>query len=153
VPKDPKRNIQSYQIEGGDLNEFEFQKSQSEMAEDPELPFTEETDKPNPTQAKERIAEVTAKAQRKVEKRKKRGLVKVGGRKSIASGKKSAKKIARKSAKKETTRAGIKKRTSAVGKRSAQKVVRKSAKKGATRAGKKKRASVRSRRQRALPNR
>jgi hypothetical protein len=153
VPKDPKRNIQSYQIEGGDLNEFEFQKRQSEMAEDSELPFTEETDKPNPTQAMERIAEVTARAHRKVEKRKKRGLVKVGGQKSIAVGKRSAKKAARKSAKKEPTRAGTKKRTSAAGKRSAQKVVRKSAKKGSTPAGKRKRASVKSRRQRAAPNR
>jgi len=153
VPKDPKRNIQSYQIEGGDLNEFEFQKNQSEMAEDSELPFTEETDKPNPTQAMERIAEVTAQAHRIVMKRKKRGLVKVEGRKSIAAGKRSAKKAARKSAKKEATRAGIRKRASAAGKRSAKKVVRKSAKKGTTSAGKKKRASVKSRGQRAASNR
>jgi len=151
VPKDPKRNIQSYQIEGGDLNEFEFQKSQSEMAEDSELPFTEETDKPNATQAMERIAEVTAKAHRKVEKRKKRGLMKLGGRKSIAPGKRSGKKVGSKSAKKEMTRAGTKKRASAAGKRSARKVVRKSAKKGTI--GKKKLASVKSRRQRAAPNR
>jgi hypothetical protein len=112
VPKDPKRNIQSYQIDRGDLNEFEFQKSQSEMAEDSELPFTEETDKPNPTQAMERIAEVTAQGHGIVMKRKKRGLVKVGGRKSIAAGKRSAKKAARKSAKKRATSAGTKKRAS-----------------------------------------
>jgi hypothetical protein len=112
VPKDPKRNIQSYQIEGGDLNEFEFQKSQSEIAKDSQLPFTEETDKPNPTQAMERIAEVTAQAHRIVMKRKKRGLVKVGGRKNIAAGKRSAKKAARKSAKKRPTSAGTKKRAS-----------------------------------------
>jgi hypothetical protein len=148
VPKDPKRNIQSYQIQGGNLNEFEFQKNQSEMAENSELPFLDETDNPNIPQAMERIAEVTAEAHRKVEKRKKRGLVKVGGRKRIASVKRSAKKVARKSAKKETRRAGTKKRASAAGKRSAQKVVRKSAKKGTTSAGKKKRASVKSKRQR-----
>ncbi len=71
--KEPKRNIQSYQ-QGGHLNEFEFQKSQSEMAEESELPFTDETDKPNLTQAK-RVAEVTAEAHRKVEKRKKRGPI------------------------------------------------------------------------------
>ncbi len=41
MPKDPKRNIQSYQLQGGHLNEFEFQKSQSAMAEESELPFTE----------------------------------------------------------------------------------------------------------------
>ncbi|HEY2975781.1 MAG TPA: hypothetical protein VGJ48_24925 [Pyrinomonadaceae bacterium] len=135
MPKDPKRNIQSYQLQGGNLNEFEFQKSQSEMAEESELPFPVETDNPNVSQAK-RVAEVTAEAHKKVEKRKKRGLVKVGGRKSIASRKRSAMKIARKSTKKETTQAGTKKRASAAGKRSAQKVARKSAKKGATPAGK-----------------
>jgi hypothetical protein len=140
VPKDPKRNIQSYQIEGGHLNEFEFQQSQSEMAEDSELPFSEKTDKPNPTEAMERIAQVTAEAHRKVEKRKRRGLVQVGGRKSNATSKRSAKKVARKSAKKKTTRASTKKRASAGGKGSAQKVARKSAKKRTTPAGPKKRA-------------
>lgn len=106
--KEPKRNIQSYQ-QVGHLNEFEFQKSLSEMAEESELPFTDETDKPNLTQAK-RVAEVTAEAHRKVEKRKKRGVVRAGGRRSIAAGKRSAKKVARKSAKKTTTRAGTKRR-------------------------------------------
>lgn len=108
--KEPKRNIESYQ-QGGHLNEFEFQKSQNEMAEESELPFTDETDKPNLTQAK-RVAEVTAEAHRKVEKRKKRGVVKAGGRQSIAAGKRAAKKLAGKSAKKTTTRAGTKKRAS-----------------------------------------
>src|SRR5687767_2511165 len=103
MPKDPKRNIQSYQIEGGHLNEFEFQKSQSEMAEDAESPFSEKSDRLNPTEAMERIAQVTADAHRKVEKRKRRGPVQAGGRKSNASGKRPAKKVARKPAKKKTT--------------------------------------------------
>jgi hypothetical protein len=47
MPKDPKRNIQNYQLQGGNLNEFEFQKSQSEMAEESELPFAVETDNLN----------------------------------------------------------------------------------------------------------
>ena len=76
--------------------QFEFQKSQSEMAEKSELPFTDETDKPNLTQAK-RVAEVIAEAHRKVEKRKKRGVVRAGGRQSSAAGKRPAKKVARKS--------------------------------------------------------
>jgi hypothetical protein len=88
--------------------QFEFQKSQSEMAEESE-PFTDETDKPNLTQAK-RVAEVIAEAHRKVEKRKKRGVARAGGRQSIAAGKRSAKKVARKSAKKTMTRAGTKRR-------------------------------------------
>jgi hypothetical protein len=112
VPKDPKRNIQSCQIEGGDLNEFEFQKSQSEMAEDSELPFTDESGKRNLTPAMERIAEMTAQAHRKVVKRKRRGLGRSVARQSIAAGKKSARKVARKSANKTTRGAGAKKRAS-----------------------------------------
>ncbi len=117
MPKDPKRNIQNYQLRGGHLNEFEFQKSQSKMAEDSELPFNDETGKPGLPQTMERIAEVTAKAHRKVEKRKKREAVKVTGRKSIVTGKASAKKAARKAAKKTTIRTGTKKQASAKSKR------------------------------------
>jgi hypothetical protein len=78
MPKDPKRNIQNYQLQGANLNEFEFQESQSEMAEESELPFAVETDNPNVSQAK-RVAEVTSEAHRKVEKRKKRGDAKAEG--------------------------------------------------------------------------
>jgi hypothetical protein len=109
MPRDPKRNLQRYQLQGGHLNEFEFQKSQSEMAEESELPFTDETGKPTPTPAK-RIAEVTARAHQKVEKRKKLGLAKAGGRRTNAARKKPAKKVARKSATKTTKRAPAKKR-------------------------------------------
>jgi hypothetical protein len=110
MPKDPKRNLQRYQLQGGHLNEFEFQKSQSEMAQESELPFNSETEKPNPAQATKRVAEAAAEAHEIVEKRKKRGLVKAGSQKNIAVGKRSAKKVATKSTKKATTRAGTKKR-------------------------------------------
>jgi hypothetical protein len=109
MPKDRKRNIQSYQLEGGHLNEFEYQKNQSEMAEESELPSTDETDKASLPQAK-RLAKIATEAHRKVEKRKQRGLVKAGHPKSIAAGKRPAKKLARKPAKKTTTRAGTKRR-------------------------------------------
>lgn len=33
MPKDPTKNIDRYKIEGGHLNEFEFQKQQEELAE------------------------------------------------------------------------------------------------------------------------
>jgi hypothetical protein len=108
MPKDPKRNIQSYQIEGGHLNEFEFQKSQGEMTEEAELPFADETENPKLTQA-ERVAEVTAEAHRKVVKRKKRRVTEVGGRPRSA-GKRSAKKRTKTSAKKSLAPAGTKKR-------------------------------------------
>ena len=58
MPKDPKKNIESYQVKGGDLNEFEFAKNQSEIVEESQLPFNDETRGPNQTQA-EHVAEVT----------------------------------------------------------------------------------------------
>ena len=108
MPKDPKRNIQSYQLEGGHLNEYKFQKIQSQIVQESELPFNDEPGKPNLAQATKRLAEVTAQAHGILEKRKKRGLVKAGGRKSIAAGKGPVKKVATKSTKKTTTRAGTK---------------------------------------------
>ncbi len=85
--KEPKRNIESYQ-QVGHLNEFEFQKSLSEMAEESELPFTDETDKPNLTQAK-RVAEVTAEAHRKVEKSAKKTTTRAGTKRRANEGEKS----------------------------------------------------------------
>lgn len=111
MPKDPKRNIQSYQIQGGHLNEFEFQKRQGEIAEEAELPFTVDADQPNSTQA-ERVAAVTAEAQRKVEKRKRLGISKPASQKNVAPKKGSRKKVVRKSTKKAPstkTRAAVKK--------------------------------------------
>ncbi|HET6647099.1 MAG TPA: hypothetical protein VFH01_07205 [Pyrinomonadaceae bacterium] len=151
MPKDPKRNIQNYQLRGGHLNEYAFQKSQGEMVQESELPFNDEIAKPNLAEATKRMAEVTAKAHRIVEQRKTRGLVKSGARKSIVSVKKSAKKVATRSAKK-TTRPGTKKRAAA-SKRSAQKVAMKSTKKATTRPGTKKRATVKTRRQNRASNR
>jgi hypothetical protein len=145
MPKDPKRNIQSYQIEGGHLNEFEYQQKQGELAEGSGFAFSEDTNKPNPTEAMERITQVTADAHRKVEKRKRGGLVPVANRKNNASSKRPAKKVARKPAKKKTTRkkatrATTKKRASTGGKTSAQKTAKKSARKGTKTAASKKRS-------------
>lgn len=153
MPKDPKRNIQNYQLRGGHLNEYAFQKSQGEMVQESELPFNEQTDTPNLAEATKRMEEVTAKAHRIVEQRKTRGLVESRGRKSIVSIKKSAKKVATRSAKKTTTRPGTKKRAGAASKRSAKKVAMKSTKKATTRAGTKKRATVKTRRQTRASNR
>jgi hypothetical protein len=78
------------------------------MAEETEFPFT---DKPNLKQAK-RIADVTAAAHEKVEKRTKQRVAKVGSRQSIAASQRSAKKTAKKPARRTETRAGTKKRAS-----------------------------------------
>jgi hypothetical protein len=116
MPKDKKRNIGSYQIQGGNLNEFEFQKSQSEMAEGSDPPVAEPGDA-NVSQAKH-IAEVSAEAHRKVEKRRRHGLTKKAQvRSSSAVGKKSAKKKTRKAATKTLKRSGTKKSASVKGRR------------------------------------
>ncbi len=143
MPKDPKRNIQSYQLQGGHLNEFEFQKSQSAMAEESELPFTDERDNPNLNQAKH-VADVTAEAHEKVEERRRRGLVKTGSARRIAAGKRSAKKATRKSATKKATRKSATKTTTR--KSATRRTARKSATKTTTGAKAKKRASVKMRR-------
>ena len=111
MPKDTKKNIQNYQLRGGHLNEFEFQRSQSEMAQERGLPFHDETEKPNLAQATRAVAEVAAEAHEIVEKRKKRGLVKAGDRKTVTVTKRTAKKVAPKSAKKKAIQAATKKRT------------------------------------------
>jgi hypothetical protein len=114
MPRDPKRNIQSYQLQGGNLNEFEFQKSQSEMAEESDLPPAAETDNPNLSQA-ERVLEVVAEAHKKVAKRRKLGVAKAWGKHSKAAGRKSATKAARNSTKKNAKSAGTKKRATVKG--------------------------------------
>jgi hypothetical protein len=149
VPKDPKRNIQNYQLRGGHLDEYAFQKNQGQMVQESELPFTDETDRLKLTQATKRVAEVIAEAHGIVEKRKQDGLVTTGGRRNIAVGKRSAKKVATKSTKK----AGTKKRASATAKRSAKKVATKSAKKITARAGTRTRPSMKTRRQKRASNR
>ncbi len=141
MPKDPKRNIQSYQLQGGHLNEFEFQKSQSAMAEESELPFTDERHNPGLNQAKH-VADVTAEAHEKVEERRRRGLANTGSAGLIAAGKKSAKKATRKSATKKTTGKSATKRTTR--KSATKRTAHKSATKTTT--GAKKRASVKIRR-------
>ena len=113
MPRDPKRNLQRYQLQGGHLNEFEFQKRQNEIAEDAALRFGDETDRREPTLAKQ-IAEVTNQAHQKVEKRRKRGQAKRKGQQTSVSGKKSTKKVvsesATKTTKKTTKRMPAKKR-------------------------------------------
>lgn len=151
MPKDPKRNIQNYQLRGGHLNAF--QKNQGEMVQESELPFTDETDKPKLAEATNRIAEVLAEAHGIVEKRKNRGLVTAGGRRNIAARKRPAKKIATKSTKKAATQAGTKKRASATAKRSAKKAGTKSAKEITARAGTKTQPSMKTRRQKRASNR
>ena len=102
MPKDPKRNLQRYQTRGGHLNEFEFQKTQRELAEESDLPFFDQTRQLGLNQA-ERVAAPTADAHQKVERRKKTASSRAGGDRSIAPAKSPTKKRTRKSAEKKLT--------------------------------------------------
>ena len=137
MPKDPKRNLQNYQIQGGHLNEFEYEKSQGAMAEESGSgsPFANESAQSNVSEA-DRIAAVTAEAHRKVEKRNKRGISKAAApRRTAAVGrtsKKATKKVARKPAKKAAVRTGAKKSgRAAAAKKSAKKPAKRAARKSA----------------------
>jgi len=102
MPRDPKRNMESYQHQGGSLNQFEFQKSQREMTEEAQPQFSIETGNPNVSQP-ERVAEVMAEAHKIVEQRRKHGATSAQERQSAAAGNGSAnsvKKAPKKSAKK-----------------------------------------------------
>jgi hypothetical protein len=140
MPKDPKRNIQSYQIEGGHLNEFEFQKGQGKMAENSELPSSGKRDNPKAMEGMKRVAQAPVDAHRKGEKRKRRVLAPVGNQKRKASSKGPAKKVGRKSVKKGPTPRSTEKRANTGEKRSGQKSANKSAKKRKALAGATKRA-------------
>ena len=102
MPKDPKRNLQRYQVRGGHLNQFEFQKIQRELAEDSNFPFGDQTGQPGLNQA-ERVAASTPDAPRKVEKRKKPAASIAGSDLSIAPGKGPQNKGTRKSVQKTMT--------------------------------------------------
>ena len=102
MPKDPKRNLQRYQLRGGHLNEFEFQKSQRELAQESDLPFIDQAGQPGLNQA-EHVAAPTADAHQKVVRRKKTASSRAGGDRSIAPAKSPTKKRTRKSAEKKLT--------------------------------------------------
>ena len=111
MPKDKKRNIQSYQLQGGNLNEFEFHESQGEMAEESKPPFLNDTYRPDVTQPK-RVAKKIDEADKKRLAGRKRGAIKSQDRQSAAVGHTSAKKAPRKSTKKTSIPSGRKKRAS-----------------------------------------
>ena len=113
MARDSRRSIHSYGHQGGNLNEFEFQKSQRELAEESKPQFPVDTGNPNVSQP-ERVAEVMAEAHKIVEKRRKHGAA-PQVRQGAAAGKgpaKPAKKAPKKSAKKTAKSAGPKKRAS-----------------------------------------
>ena len=128
MPKDPKKNLQRYQVQGGHLNEFEFQKSQGKLAEESDRPFADQAGQPGLSQM-DHVEAVTADAHQKVERRKRKGTATAGGVLKVAPGKRSAKKGTRKSARKTPAKSGTKKLVKGTSRKKSAKKVAKSAKK------------------------
>jgi hypothetical protein len=103
MPKDPKRNIQRYKVQGGHLNEFDYQKNQTQLAADSELPFPNQPALTNPTRPKD-DGKGTTEANRTAEKQKARGASKSGSKQSKAASKKPARKATTREQRKPATK-------------------------------------------------
>lgn len=51
MPKIPARNVNNYKIDGGQLNEYEFQQNQQKLAEAEEFPFGHKQSRPSVPEA------------------------------------------------------------------------------------------------------
>lgn len=129
MPKDPRKNIQNYKIDGGHLNEYEFQRAQGKLAEESEFPFIstdqklDAADFPNqsrrsrsggkskPSAAKRSSRQVEAKATDKPATKSTKKTVKTASKRQTA---KAATKAAKKSS---ATKSSAKKTTQAARKR------------------------------------
>ena len=72
MAKDQTRNIETFKIGGTRVNEFEFHKHQGEMAEHSAKRARETGAGDKPMTPSERIAELTERAHRKAQRRKKK---------------------------------------------------------------------------------
>lgn len=86
------RNLETFKVGSGQVNEFEYQKNQGQLTEQldqhPDEPAKE---KKEPTQA-ERVKQITATAHKKVEKRRKKESAKLGPLKRKTAAKKTGSK-------------------------------------------------------------
>src|SRR5688500_17984927 len=109
MPKDPTRNINQYKIEGGQLNEFEFNRNQGEISREEQERFERQEEErhgraedspPAPKSEGERIAQMTAAAKKRAGENLKRRQKQSGkgapasARKRASGGKKSSRKVA-----------------------------------------------------------
>src|SRR6185503_19664909 len=102
MPKDPTKNIANYKVDGGELNEYEFQQNQEELAEQHHRDL--ENIIPG-TAPEEHVPQVIEEVKLVVEERAEAAAKKSSRKASKASGKKKAakkaeKKVAAKSTKK-----------------------------------------------------
>jgi type IV secretory pathway VirB10-like protein len=143
MPKDPANNIDRFKIEGGELNEYEFQSNQEEFSE-PEPPSETPENLIPGTPPEISVPEVVSRAHEVVQRRAKKRVAttkkaaakkatskKSTGKKKSASTKKSA---SRKSSTKKVSKS--KGATKKAGKKAGKKTAKKAGKKAVKKAGK-----------------
>ncbi len=69
MPKDAKKNIDRYKIDGGHLNEFEFHKNQEELAEQPQAESSLLIPGTPPGEKTQRLKSIVRKAQQMAKKK------------------------------------------------------------------------------------
>jgi hypothetical protein len=133
VPKDPTKNIDRYKIEGGHLNEFEFQKQQEELAEQRNQPLDNLIPGTPPEVLAERAQEREAEAPQTTSKKSKKA-------KPVKKAKPAKKRVAAKTKAKSKGRATKPTKSTRVAakKKSTKKATKKSTRKSAAKKAKKK---------------
>lgn len=155
------RNLETFGVGTGSINEFEYQKNQGELTEQLEHHGEKEDAAPEASTTAERVKQIMAEAHEKVEERKRKGISRIPSKaaaKKSAPKKQGTKKLtakalsARKSAKKAASKKSAAKtsaKKSATKKSAARKLIKKSAtgksaKKSATRESTKNQAAKQS---------
>jgi hypothetical protein len=138
VPKDPTKNIARYKIEGGHLNEFEFQKQQEEFAEQRNEASTNLIPGTPPEVRAERVEEIQAEARQIASKHVKTTPGKKAAPAKKARPAKKAKPAKQRAAAKTKSKGRSAKSTRAAGKKKpAKRATKKTARKSATKKAKK----------------
>lgn len=88
--REQMRNLETFKIGGGQVNEFEYQKNQGEMTEQLDQHPDQVGGSKRPTQA-ERVKEIMAAAHRKVLKKRKKESARSGGLKKASAAKRKSK--------------------------------------------------------------
>lgn len=143
------RNLETFGVGTGDINEFEYQKNQGELTEQLEHQGAQEDATAGPATTADRVKQIMADAHQKVEERKRKGINRPA--KKTATTKKSAAKrpatrklagtagTARMAAQKSSKKSAARKSTKKSAKKSAKKATKTRAKKPASKKSSRKR--------------
>jgi hypothetical protein len=88
--REQMRNLETFKIGGGQVNEFEYQKNQGEITEQLDQHPDQAGSSKRPTQA-ERVKEIMAAAHKKVLKKRKKEAARSGGSKKASAAIRKAK--------------------------------------------------------------